>query len=211
MTDAFQTATYGARPVGFGTRPAVLVVDFQRGFTDPEFTMGKSERIHQARDRTVALLEKARQCDVPVASCYVGWQSHKDMQYWKVDALYEEFLEGSPALDIDPAIVGSGDDYTFMKNAPSMFFQTPITTFLTKHGIDTTIITGCVTSGCVRATTIDAFSYGYRTIVVDDCCGDPAKDSHEANLRDVDRRYADVVMSRDVVGYFEELRGRNDT
>jgi maleamate amidohydrolase len=90
-----------------------------------------------------------------------------------------------------------------------MFFQTPIIPFLTKHRIDTTIITGCVTSGCIRATAIDAFSYGYRTIVVNDCCGDPAEDSHQANLRDLDRRYADVQMASNVMGYFEQLRGRN--
>jgi maleamate amidohydrolase len=210
MQDAFETATYGAREVGYGTRPAVLVVDFQRGFTDPAFTMGKSERIHAARDRTAGLLEAARRQNIPVASCYVGWQSSKDIQYWKVDALHEEFFVGSGALDVDPMLLDEDYDYTFMKCGPSMFFQTPIVSFLTKHQVDTAIITGCVTSGCVRATTIDAFSCGYRTIVVDDCCGDPAKDSHEANLRDVDRRYADVRMRDDVLAFFDEIRGRNE-
>ncbi|MGI9426340.1 MAG: isochorismatase family protein [Hyphomicrobiaceae bacterium] len=209
MQDAFESATYGSREVGYGERPAVLVVDFQRGFTDPAFTMGKSERIHAARDRTVTLLEAARRARIPVASCFVGWQSKKDIQYWKVEALYEEFFCGSEALDIDPLIRDDEYDYSFMKCGPSMFFQTPIMSFLTKHSVDTAIITGCVTSGCVRATTIDAFSYGYRTIVVDDCCGDPAKESHEANLRDVDRRYADVRQHDDVLDYFEGIRGRN--
>ena len=91
-----------------------------------------------------------------------------------------------------------------------MFFQTPIIPFLTKHKVDTTIITGCVTSGCIRATTIDAFSYGYNTIVVDDCCGDPQADSHEANLRDVNRRYADVKQRDEVIEYFDVVRGRNE-
>jgi maleamate amidohydrolase len=209
MQDAFNAATYGAREVGYGERPAVLVVDFQRGFTDPTFTMGKSVRIHAARDQTVDLLAAARRAKIPVAICYVGWQSEKDIQYWKISALHEEFFVGSEALDIDPLLIDMEYDYTFMKCGPSMFFQTPIVSFLTKHRVDTAIITGCVTSGCVRATTIDAFSYGYRTIVVDDCCGDPQKDSHEANLRDVDRRYADVRRRDDILTYFDDIHGRN--
>lgn len=210
MQDAFEAASYGARKVGFGERPAILVVDFQRGFTDPEFTMGKSERIHAARDRTVGLLEAARAAGIPVASCSAGWQSERDIQPWKVEALHHEFFVGSPTLEIDPAVLDPDYDFSFLKCGPSMFFQTPIIPFLTKHRVDTTIITGCVTSGCIRATAIDAFSYGYRTIVVDDCCGDPAADSHEANLRDIDRRYADVLMRDDVLSYVEQIRGRNE-
>ena len=210
MSDAFQSATYGAREVGYGERPAVLVVDYQRGFTDPAFTMGKSDRIHAARDQTVKLLEAARKANIPVASCTVGWQSKKDIQYWKVDALHEEFYIGSEALDIDPLIHDAEYDFTFLKSAPSMFFQTPIVSFLTKHRVDTTIVTGCVTSGCIRATAIDAFSYGYRTVLVDDCCGDPAQDSHEANLRDIGRRYADIRQSDEVMTWFDEVRGRNE-
>ena len=210
MSDAFQNATYGAREVGYGERPAVLVVDYQRGFTDPAFTMGKSDRIHAARDRTVGVLEAARKANIPVASCTVGWQSQKDIQYWKVDALHEEFYIGSEALAIDPLIYDADYDFTFLKSAPSMFFQTPIVSFLTKHRVDTAIVTGCVTSGCIRATAIDAFSYGYRTILVDDCCGDPAQDSHEANLRDIGRRYADVRQSDEVMAYIDDVRGRNE-
>jgi maleamate amidohydrolase len=210
MSDAFEDASYGARGVGYGERPALLVVDFQRGFTDPAFKMGKSPRIHAARDQTVGLLEAARKSNIPVASCTVGWQSKKDIQYWKVDALHDEFFIGNEALDIDPLIHDADYDYTFLKSAPSMFFQTPIISFLTKHRVDTAIITGCVTSGCIRATAIDAFSYGYRTVVVDDCCGDPAQDSHDANLRDISRRYADVHARDQVISYFDEVRGRNE-
>lgn len=209
MSDAFTNASYGQRAVGFGERPAVLVVDFQRGFTDPEFTMGRSERIHEARDRTVPVLEAARAAGLPVANCYAGWQSHKDIQHWKVEALHHEFFVGSPALELDPKIVDWEYDFTFLKCAPSMFFQTPIIPFLTKQAVDSVIITGCVTSGCVRATAIDAFSYGYRTIVAADCCGDPAEDSHEANIRDIERRYADIHTGADVIEYIERIRGRN--
>ena len=207
--DAFAEASYGARAVGFGERPAVLVVDFQRGFCDPQFQTGRSPRVHAARDRTVALLATARRCSIPVIACTAGWYSEKDMQPWKVAALYENFFEGGAAAEVDPAIKAAGVDFLFRKCAPSIFFQTPIIPFLTKHRIDTAIVTGCVTSGCVRASVIDSFSYGYRTIVADDCCGDPARDSHEANIRDMDRRYADIKTSAEIAGYFEDVRRRN--
>lgn len=209
MTDAFAAASYGTRAVGRGERPALLVVDFQKGFCDPRFQMGRSPRIHAARDRTAQLVRTARRCGVPVIACTAGWFSQADMQPWKVDALYEHFFEGGEAVDLDPAIADAGYDFLFRKCAPSIFFQTPIIPFLTKHRIDTTLVTGCVTSGCIRASVIDSFSYGYRTLVVEDCCGDPAQDSHDANIRDMDRRYADVVSSADAAAYCDDVRRRN--
>ncbi|MEZ5849782.1 MAG: isochorismatase family protein [Hyphomicrobiaceae bacterium] len=209
MSDVFAEASYGSREIGYGEHPAVLVVDFQKGFCDPKFQMGRSPRIHAARDRTAKLIETARRCNVPVVACTAGWFSEGDMQPWKVSALYENFFAGEEAVEIDPLIAKAGYDFLFMKCAPSIFFQTPIIPFLTKHRIDTTIVTGCVTSGCIRASVIDSFSYGYRTMVVDDCCGDPAQDSHDANLRDVGRRYADIKMAADVEAYFEDVRRRN--
>lgn len=210
MSDAFAAASYGEREIGYGERPAVLVVDFQKGFCDPRFQMGRSPRIHKARDRTVDLIKAARRCNVPVVACTAGWHSEQDMQRWKVSALYNgDFFEGGEAADIDPAIAEAGYDFLFRKCAPSIFFQTPIIPFLTKHRIDTAIVTGCVTSGCIRASVIDSFSYGYRTIAVDDCCGDPTEEAHEANMRDMNRRYADIKTSAEVTSYFEDVRRRN--
>ena len=209
MTDAFADASYGEKPIGYGARPVVLVVDFQKGFCDPRFQTGRSPRVHAARDRTVGLVAAARRCNIPVVACTAGWFSEKDMQPWKVSALYEGFFDGEEAAEVDPAIKAAGYDFLFRKCAPSIFFQTPIIPFLTKHQIDTTIVTGCVTSGCIRASVIDSFSYGYRTVVVDDCCGDPAQESHDANIRDMDRRYADIRRADEVTAYFEDVRRRN--
>ena len=209
MTNAFEAATYGSLQVGFGERAAVLVVDFQKGFTDPRCTMGKSPRIHAARDRTVELLAQARLCKVPVASCFTAYHSDRDVPYWKVSAVRDGFREGSLEAEIDDRIADPAYDYIFQKSAPSIFFQTPLTSFLAKHRVDTVLVTGCVTSGCVRASVIDAFSFGYRTIVVEDCCGDPGKEEHEANLKDVGRRYADIVSNAEAAAYLESQRGRN--
>ena len=104
--------------------------------------------------------------------------------------------------DHDPAY-----DFHFTKSAPSMFFGTPLITFLTKARVDTVIVTGVATSGCVRATIVDSFSHGYRTMVPEECCGDMEEGPHHDNLRDVGRRYADVLTLKDVLAYFA---GRSD-
>ena len=209
MGNAFDAATYGELKVGFGERPAILVVDYQKGFTDPACTMGKSRRIHVARDRTVELLAHGRRCGIPIASCYTAYHTSKDVPMWKVGAVRNGFLEGTREAEMDDRIADPAYDYILRKTAPSIFFQTPLTGFLTKHRIDTVIVTGCVTSGCVRASVIDAFSCGYRTIVVEDCCGDPGQEEHEANLKDVGRRYADIVSSDEAVRYLDDIRRRN--
>lgn len=209
MSNAFDVATYGALTIGFGERPAILVVDYQKGFTDPACTMGKSPRIHAARDRTAALLAHGRKCGIPIASCYTAYHSAKDVPLWKVAAVRNGFLEGTREAEMDDLIADPSYDYILRKTAPSIFFQTPLTGFLTKHRIDTVIVTGCVTSGCVRASVIDAFSSGYRTIVVEDCCGDPGQEEHDANLKDVSRRYADIVSSEAAIRYFEDVRRHN--
>lgn len=184
---------YGARGVGFGERPAILVVDFQRAFTDPAFPLGRAEHVADAVAATVRLLEAARPLGIPVAKCFTAYESARDVPYWKVDVLHSDFFIGHPGTEIDPRVHDPDHDFTFIKSAPSIFFETPLKTFLIKERVDTTIITGCTTSGCIRASIIDAFSNGYRVIVPGECVGDMAAGPHEDNLRDVGRRYADVV------------------
>src|SRR4029079_17185954 len=95
-------------------------------------------------------------------------------------------------------------DMRFTKSAPSIFFLTPLVNILTRNCIDTVIVCGWSTSGCVRASIIDSFSYGYRTIVPEECVGDMEEGPHWDNLRDVGRRYADVMKLDDVL---QHLRG----
>lgn len=206
MSDHFDQAGYGSRTVGFGARPAVVTVDFQLGFTHPDYPAGRSPHIHRAVEHTARLLKAARACDVPVASCNVAWNSDRDMGCWKVEALYDgSFFYGHPATRLDPRIYEPGYDFSFTKGAPSIFFGTPLVTFLTKQRVDTVIICGCTTSGCVRASIIDSFSYGYRTIVPEECVGDMEEGPHRDNLRDVGRRYADVLPLDRVLAELTEL------
>jgi len=209
MKDEFAAAGYGGENIGFGERPALLVVDFQKAFTDPRYATGRSDHIHAAVDRTEALLKVARRCGVPVAKCYTAYESVREMPYWKVKSLYTDFFFGHPATEVEPRLHDPDYDYTFAKIGPSIFFKTPVTTFLARHRVDTVLLAGCTTSGCIRASVIDSFSSGYRTMLLEDCCGDQAEGPHNDNIRDVGRRYCDIVKSADVLPWFEDVRKRN--
>lgn len=202
--DAYREAGYGSFEIGFGSRPAILVVDFQLAFTDPRYPLGRLPMIHAAVERTATLLGVARERGVPVAACYTSYGSQHDMPLWKVKAVRDEFFHGNPCTAMDPRI-DHPDHFTYCKNAPSMFFETPLCTWLVRQGVDTVIVTGCTTSGCVRATIVDAFSYGYRVQVAADCCGDAEEGPHRDALRDVGRRYADVTDADRVMEYLAVL------
>jgi len=202
MADSYGQVGYGSSEIGFGQRAAVLVVDWQAAFTDPQYALGGLERLHRARDRTASLLKVARAHGVPVAACYTAYCSSKDMPFWKVKAVRDEFFYGHPCTEMDPKIYDAGD-FTYCKNAPSMFFQTPLITFLVRQNVDTVIVTGCTTSGCVRATVVDAFSFGFRVQVPEDCCGDAEEGPHLDSLRDCGRRYCDVTHSDRVIQWLE--------
>ncbi len=201
MGDSYSAAGYGSAALGYGRRPAILVVDFQLAFTAPRYPIGKLPMVHAACERTAALLAVARSKSVPVAKCYTAYGSEADMPLWKVKAVREEFFYGHPCTAIDPWVHDPQFDCTFCKNAPSIFFLTPLATFLTRQQVDTVIVTGCTTSGCVRASIVDAFSNGLRVIVPADCVGDADEAAHQANLADCGRRYCDVVDAADVEKY----------
>ena len=205
MTDRFDEVGYGYRSIGFGRRPAIVGVDMQVGFTRPEWPAGQSPYIHRAVENASSLMSEARQRGIPVANCNVAWGSEKDMQYWKVSLLYSDMFYGDPSTEFDDRILDKNYDFWFTKSAPSAFFGTPLLAFLTKQQVDTVIVTGCTTSGCVRGTVNDSFSNGFRTIVPEDCVGDMEEGPHWDNLRDVGRRYADVVKSEEVIEYLRTL------
>ncbi len=204
MSDAYQQIGYASGEIGFGSRAAVLVVDWQTAFTDPKYALGGLPRLHAARDNTAKLLAVARERGVSVAACYTAYCSERDMPFWKVKAVRDEFYHGHPCTQLDPLIYDARD-FTYCKTAPSMFFQTPLITFLVRQQVDTVIVTGCTTSGCVRATVVDAFSFGFRVQIVADCCGDAEEQPHLDTLRDCGRRYADVTDRKAVESW---LRSR---
>ena len=186
--------------IGFGDRPGIVVVDFQVGFTrDPEFLMDGAPLIDRAVLNTARLLEVARPLGVPVATCYTAYKSKRDMPYWKPSRMSELLIEGHPAMELDPDIHDPDYDLVVCKTGASIFFQTPVLSYFVKERVDTVIVTGCVTSACIRASIIDSFQNKFRTIVPEDCVGDREEDSHRNNLRDVERRYCDVITCDEAI------------
>jgi maleamate amidohydrolase len=204
--DPWVSRGYGQGSIEPGERPAVLVIDLQYAFTDPAFPMGGAELVERAVQSTARLLELARRAGVPVYQTVVAWRDDgSDIGLWplKLPQLREVTLESRWA-QVDQR-VWDDSDVLIVKKWPSFFHGTPLLSLLTAARHDTVIVTGCMTSGCVRATVVDAFSYGYRTLVPEDCVGDQAREGHESNLRDVHRRYAEVTSSEETIDYLEQL------
>lgn len=193
MTDQYKRRTYGEIGVGFGKKLGIVVVDFQVGFTDPQYALGGAELIMRAVENTATLLKLARTKHIPVAVCYTAYRDEADMPYWKISAVRETFRHEHPSTKLDTRIYEPAYDLQVCKTGPSIFLDTPVVPYFIKERVDTVIVTGCTTSGCIRASVIDSFSYRFRTIVPEDCVGDHDVQPHKDNLRDVGRRYADVV------------------
>ncbi|QEW18676.1 Maleamate amidohydrolase [Marinibacterium anthonyi] len=198
MTDSFSQMGYGDHSIGYGRRCGVVVVDFQRSLTDPSFPMGDCKAISDAVERTAEVLAMARAQGLPVATCYTGYSSARDALRWKI-ADVVNWIHGSPGCEIDARVFDKGYDTVFAKRAPSIFFETGVNGFFVQEGVDTVIVTGCTTSGCIRASVIDAFSHGFRVVVPEDCCGDYSAQAHANNLADIGRRYCDVTSSAEVL------------
>jgi len=208
MSDIYKERSYGQADIEFGGKPGIVVVDFQTAFTDPEMPMGGAELIERGVQNTSRLLEVARSAGVPVANCYVGFSNERELPHWKVGAVYD-LKDGAPGTDLDERICDKSYDVIVRKTAPSIFHGTPVLAYMQKEGVESMIVTGCVTSGCIRATTIDSFSYGFRTMVPEDCVGDHDPVPHHQNLEDVGRRYADVVDADACMEYIEDWRKLN--
>jgi maleamate amidohydrolase len=209
MSDIYAERGYGSRPVGFGVKIGVVVVDFQRGFIDPAFPMGGAAMVDLAVRNTVPVIEAAKRAGLPVIACVNGYDSPRAVPHWKVGPVFD-LLRGTPSVELDPRIAAAGPDVLLMKSAPSIFFATPAAAILTKERVDTVIVTGCITSGCIRASVIDAFSLGFRVMVPHDCVGDHDAVAHAQNLKDVERRYADVIDSATAIEAIEHWRQAND-
>jgi maleamate amidohydrolase len=203
--DPWVNRGYGQARIEPGERPAVLVIDLQYAFTDPDFIFGGAELIERATVNTARLLKAARAAGVPVFHTVVEWRDEKELGLWTIKLPpCAEITPGSRWAEVDGRLWDESD-VLLPKKWPSFFHGTPLISLLTALHRDTVIVTGCTTSGCVRATTVDAFSYGFRTILPEDCIGDQGRDAHESNLRDVHRRYAEVTNSDEVISYLEHL------
>jgi len=204
--DPWLARGYGQRAIEPGERPAVLVIDLQYAFTDPNFALGGAPLIERAVEGTARLLEAARAAGTPVFQTVVAWRDDgSDIGLWPVKLpILREVTLDSHWAQVDERLRDDSDTL-LVKKWPSFFHGTPLHSLLTGAQRDTVIVTGCTTSGCVRATTVDAFSNGFRTLVPEDCVGDQGQDAHESNLRDVHRRYAEVTTADNAIAYLEHV------
>ena len=192
--------------VTLGSRPAVLVVDFSCGFTDPECALG-SDLTPQV-EATRRLLDVARDRGLPVVFTTIGFDaSLKDGGLWlqKVPTLGDLQL-GGRWVEIDERLGRRDDETVIVKKGASGFFGTNLASVLLSQGVDTVILCGATTSGCIRATAIDLLQYGWPTLVPRECVGDRAQAPHEANLFDIQAKYADVVSLEDAIAYLEGVQ-----
>ena len=191
--------------VTLGERPAVLVVDFSCGFTDPECALGSD--LTAEVEATRRILDVARERGLPVVFTTIGFEGNgKDGALWlqKVPTLGDLEL-GGRWVDIDPRLGRREDETVVVKKGASGFFGTNLGAILVSQRVDTVVLCGATTSGCIRATAIDLLQNGFPTLVPRECVGDRAEAPHEANLFDIQAKYADVVSLGDALDYVESV------
>jgi nicotinamidase-related amidase len=209
MSDEEAVRVYSAARLGqavtMGERPAVLVVDFSCGFTDPECALGSE--LSAEVEATRRLLDEARARDVPVIFTTIGFEpSLRDGGLWlqKVPTL-GDLQVGGRWVEIDPRLERREDETIVLKKGASAFFGTNLGAILVSQRVDSVILCGATTSGCIRATAIDLLQHGFPTLVPRECVGDRAQAPHEANLFDIQAKYADVVSLEDALAYLESV------
>jgi nicotinamidase-related amidase len=212
VSDAEAREVYAKARLGesvtLGSSPAVLVVDFSCGFTDPECALGSD--LTAPVEATKRLLDAARAKGLPVLFTTIGYEpSLRDGGLWlqKAPAL-GELKVGGPWVEIDPRLERREDETIVLKKGASAFFGTNLVAILTSQRVDSAILCGATTSGCIRATAIDLLQYGFPTIVPRECVGDRAQAPHDANLFDIEAKYADVVSLEDALAYIERVPER---
>ncbi|WP_308259053.1 isochorismatase family protein [Pseudonocardia sp. H11422] len=202
--EIYDRAGFG-RTVRRGVRPAVLVVDFSYGFTDPQYPTGAD--MSTAVLATRRLLDAARAVGAPALYTTIAFDGGQRAALpWLQKAPGLAALQpGTRLVEIDDRVAPEGDDTVLVKTGASAFFGTPLPGILAGLGVDTLIVTGATTSGCVRASVVDAVQYGYPVLVPRECVADRAQGPHDANLFDIAAKYADVVGLDDVLDHLGSL------
>ena len=200
LDNDYEGAGYNKR-LGFGERPALILIDYVEAYFD------KSSPLYAGVDDALAsgirIRDAARRSCVPVIYTNVVFSKggiNGGMFIKKVPTLH--IMEQGAPMGAWPKGLEPGEgELVISKQYPSAFFGTTLSSTLTAAGVDTLILTGLTTSGCIRATCIDTVSYGFRPIVVGEACGDRDERPHEANLFDMNAKYADVVTEKETIEY----------
>jgi maleamate amidohydrolase len=203
MTARAEAAVRGADglggAIGFGVRPALVIIDFVNGF----FYRSQYPGIAEAARRTRPLLIAAREAGLPVVHTRIAYaEDGSDCGVWAIKApRLKRLTETAEASQFIASLAPAPGERVLRKTRPSAFFGTDLAAHLIGRGVDTLIFAGCTTSGCVRATVVDAVSHNFRPIVAADCVGDRSLPPHEWNLHEMSQKYADVLDSAAVMAH----------
>ena len=192
--------------IGFGERPAIIVIDMLKGFTDPKMPLGAN--LDSQIEAQQPLLAVAHERHIPVIFSTVIYNDAdlKDAGLWGIKMKGSFSLKaGTPAVEIDPRLEMKSSDSLLIKKYASCFFGTDLVPRLMNQRVDTLIIVGCTTSGCVRATAVDAVQNGFRPMVVREAVGDRSAAAHEQSLFDLNAKYADVVSLDETLQYLKTV------
>lgn len=193
--------------LGFGTRPAVLVIDFVKAYTTPGAPFF-GQGVVDAVDASVAVIARARESGCPVIYTVVEFHPSGidgGLFFRKVPSL-KLFVKGEPLGEIDEKITPHPEDVIVSKQYASPFFGTSLASTLRALGADSVILLGCSTSGCVRAAAVDGIQNGFRVVVPRECVGDRHAAPHDAALFDINAKYGDVVSSDEVLKWLASVR-----
>lgn len=206
LTENYRGAFDGS--LGFGQAPALILVDFVAAYFNENSPLYAG--VDAALASALRIRAAARAAGIPVIYTNVVYEeggADGGVFYRKVPAL-EVFVKGNPLGDWPAGLDPADDELVVSKQYPSAFFGTDLAPRLSQLGVDTLIITGVTTSGCIRATCVDTMSHGFVPIVVADACGDRHKAPHEANLFDMNAKYADVVNEATVIEHLQGIEAR---
>ena len=193
--------------LGFGQRPALLIVDMAKAFTNPAMTLGSN--LDSQIEAIQALLRAAHDRDVPVIFSTVSYEDEnlKDAGVFGMKQKGSSTLRaGTEGVQIDSRLEFRKSDSLLVKKYASCFFGTDLVSRLLVRQVDTLILTGCTTSGCVRASAVDACQIGFRPMVVREAVGDRSQAAHEQSLFDLNAKYADVVSLDETLNYLNAHR-----
>ncbi|MBI1761011.1 MAG: isochorismatase family protein [Acidobacteria bacterium] len=207
MTDTldFYKSRGLAQRVGFGARPALLIVDFIKGFTDLASPLASN--LDKEIAATKKALNAARKLKLPIAFTTVEYDAgFRDAGVFikKVPSL-AVLKKGSTWVEVDDRLKPRANEHVLVKKYASAFFGTALASTLTAAGVDTLLLAGCTTSGCVRASAVDGCQHGFRTIVIEECVGDRAQGPHLANLFDINAKYGDVITLAETLAYLKTV------
>lgn len=202
----YERAGYHAKQA-WGNKPAVIMIDFANAYYDVNSPLYGGEGCQSALDHAVLLADYARQAEVPVIFTEVKYNpgsGEGGAFYAKVPAL-TCFHAGASTQKLQAPLQVGAKDHLITKHYPGAFFETQLDDLLKSMSIDTLLLAGLSTSGCVRATCVEAISHGYVTLVVSDAVGDRAPEPHDANLFDMSAKYADLLTTKEAADYFSQI------